>query len=855
MAATLHPFGDAVVDLGDDDDDDDDDEGEGEGEEVDGEDGNEDEDEEGEGEEELEYYREDGEEDQEDDNDEDSDDEDEDDDDDDEHGGVGEEDEGDGDGEQAAVQDGKVTARAVAMATKSKPAEPGKDGAEPPEESDSEDEMPVNTIGNVPLEWYDDFDHVGYDLDGQKILRGTRKDELDALIARFDDPNASRTVHDYLHGVDVVLSEADIALIKRLQKRRYVDPNMNPYPEMVHYEYADKLHPLSSKLPAKAGFVPSRWEAKQVMRLVMAMRSEQYQKAVENRRKQDAKLRPDYTYLIWDDKGADKVKHHKRLPPPKMPLPGNAESYNPPAEYLFTPEEKAAWEAMDPSDRPSNFVPQQYAALRQVPLYDNLIKERFERCLDLYLCPREIKQRLNIDPDSLLPQLPKPAELRPFPERLSFSFEGHTGRVYSVSVSPTGEHLLTASADGTVRLWEVATARCERTWSLGGEVRCVAFCPNADLDLAAAIVGSQLLLFLPKARPGEPHDKACALLSRSDGGSTGNSTGGWVDTDEALRSEGVMWRVTHVKAASMVTWHHGGDYLASVCPEGATKAVLLHQVSKRSTGSPFAKSKGRIETVAFHPSKCAQPPPKPCLLPPSLASSRQRFRPRAACKPGLGGLCRGREYCSDSTERLRASRADAANPHNSEAEQPALFVVSCQFGSLPSSGRSRSIAAHAVRRPLFFVATQRHVRVYHLLKQELAKKLTPTVKWISSLAVHPGGDNVILGSYDRRVCWFDMDLSASPYKTMVAHALAVRSVAFHPRLPLFASASDDATVHVYHGRVYADLLTNPMLVPLKILKAHTVKDHLGVMSVAFHPTQPWLFSAGADGAVHLFTER
>ncbi|KOO34060.1 ribosome biogenesis protein bop1, partial [Chrysochromulina tobinii] len=652
--------------------------------------------------------------------------------------------------------DGKVTARAVAKATKSKPAEPGEDGAVPPEESDSEDEMPVNTIGNVPLEWYDDFDHVGYDLDGQKILRGTRKDELDALIARFDDPNASRTVHDYLHGVDVVLSEADIALIKRLQKRRYVDPNMNPYPEMVHYEYADKLHPLSSKLPAKAGFVPSRWEAKQVMRLVMAMRSEQYQKAVENRRKQDAKLRPDYTYLIWDDKGAAEVKHHKRLPPPKMPLPGNAESYNPPAEYLFTPEEKAAWEAMDPSDRPSNFVPQQYAALRQVPLYDNLIKERFERCLDLYLCPREIKQRLNIDPDSLLPQLPKPAELRPFPERLSFSFEGHTGRVYSVSVSPTGEHLLTASADGTVRLWEVATARCERTWSLGGEVRCVAFCPNADLDLAAAIVGSQLLLFLPKARPGDPHDKARALLSRSDGG----TPGGWVDTDEALRSEGVMWRVTHVKAASMVTWHHGGDYLASVCPEGATKAVLLHQVSKRSTGSPFAKSKGRIETVAFHPSK-----------------------------------------------------------------------------------------------PLFFVATQRHVRVYHLLKQELAKKLTPTVKWISSLAVHPGGDNVILGSYDRRVCWFDMDLSASPYKTMVAHALAVRSVAFHPRLPLFASASDDATVHVYHGRVYADLLTNPMLVPLKILKAHTVKDHLGVMSVAFHPTQPWLFSAGADGAVHLFTER
>ena len=49
----------------------------------------------------------------------------------------------------------------------------------------------------MPLEWYDEFDHVGYDLEGRKIMRGARKDELDALIDRFDNPNASRTIHDY----------------------------------------------------------------------------------------------------------------------------------------------------------------------------------------------------------------------------------------------------------------------------------------------------------------------------------------------------------------------------------------------------------------------------------------------------------------------------------------------------------------------------------------------------------------------------------------------------------------------------------------------------------------------------------
>lgn len=38
----------------------------------------------------------------------------------------------------------------------------------------------------------------------------------------------------------------------------------------------------------------------------------------------------------------------------------------------------------------------------------------------------------------------------------------------------------------------------------------------------------------------------------------------------------------------------------------------------------------------------------------------------------------------------------------------------------------------------FFLQTQRHVRVYNLLKQELAKKLMTGAKWISSIAVHPG---------------------------------------------------------------------------------------------------------------------
>jgi len=54
-------------------------------------------------------------------------------------------------------------------------------------------------------------------------------------------------------------------------------------------------------------------------------------------------------------------------------------------------------------------------------------------------------------------------------------------------------------------------------------------------------------------------------------------------------------------------------------------------------------------------------------------------------------------------------------------------------------------------------------------------------------------------------------------------------------------------------RCVQDLMTNPLIVPVKILRGHKVVDYQGVLDVAFHPTQPWLFSAGADSEIHMYT--
>lgn len=46
---------------------------------------------------------------------------------------------------------------------------------------------PRNTVGDVPLEWYKDEEHIGYDLAGKKIKKKEKQDKLDSFLASVDD--------------------------------------------------------------------------------------------------------------------------------------------------------------------------------------------------------------------------------------------------------------------------------------------------------------------------------------------------------------------------------------------------------------------------------------------------------------------------------------------------------------------------------------------------------------------------------------------------------------------------------------------------------------------------------------------
>jgi len=168
-----------------------------------------------------------------------------------------------------------------------------------------------------------------------------------------------------------------------------------------------------------------------------------------------------------------------------------------------------------------------------------------------------------------------------------------------------------------------------------------------------------------------------------------------------------------------------------------------------------------------------------------------------------------------------------------------------------SKGQIQQVEFHPSK-PFFYVLSQRYVRVYNLVKQAMVRKLICSVKWASCMAIHPKGDNLIVGSYDKALVWFDMDLSVKPYKSLQQHKKAIRDVSFHPRYPLYASSSDDCSTIITHSMVYNDLVKNPLVVPVKVLRGHKVTTKYGVLCNVFHPQQPWIYTGGADGDIWLF---
>ncbi|KXT04318.1 hypothetical protein AC578_7978 [Pseudocercospora eumusae] len=643
---------------------------------------------------------------------------------------------------------------------------------------DSDAPATKNTIGNIPLSYYDAYPHIGYDINGKKIARPAKGEALDSLLDSIDIPEGWTGLTDPATGKPLQLSKEELQTLKQLTRNEMPGDGYDPYPDYVEWftgKHREEIMPLSAAPEPKRRFVPSMHEHKRVMQMVKAIKDGRIKpfKELTDEEREREEEENFATYDIWSNE-APRPDHPMNVPAPKLPPPGYAESYHPPPEYLPDKQEREAWEKADPEDRDRDFLPQDHSALRKVPGYATLVKEKFERCLDLYLAPRVRRSKLNIDPESLLPKLPDPSELKPFPTNCTKTLVGHEGRVRTVAVSPTGIYIASGGDDGTVRIWSSEDHRQVLRVKLSSSdpINVVAWRPGQSSCILAACCGDTIYLIIPQIEEilEEQIEAATEVLDAGFGHAAANpaktadgtskpTTATWARPSKTLQDKGVMLTLTLRSAPKTLIWHRRGEYFSTVCPStsSTSTAVAIHTLSKHQTQHPFRRLKGLAQTVCFHPS-----------------------------------------------------------------------------------------------RPLFFVATRQRIRVYDLQQQKMEKELQPGARWISDIHLHPLGSNLLVSSYDKRLLWHDLDLGSTPYKTLRYHSKAIRCVKFHSSYPLFADASDDGTLQVFHGKVTADSMENATIVPLKVLKGHKVKSDLGVLALDWHPTEPWIVSGGADGTVKLW---
>lgn len=98
---------------------------------------------------------------------------------------------------------------------------------------DTDAQEPANTIGNIPLSFYDSYPHIGYDINGKKIMRPATGEALDALLDTIEVPKGWTGLTDPATGKPLQLSQDELELLRRIQMNEVPEDGYDPYPVSV----------------------------------------------------------------------------------------------------------------------------------------------------------------------------------------------------------------------------------------------------------------------------------------------------------------------------------------------------------------------------------------------------------------------------------------------------------------------------------------------------------------------------------------------------------------------------------------------------------------------------------------------
>jgi ribosome biogenesis protein ERB1 len=208
-----------------------------------------------------------------------------------------------------------------------------------------------------------------------------------------------------------------------------------------------------------------------------------------------------------------------------------------------------------------------------------------------------------MNPDDLLPELPPPSTLKPFPSFANVYYRGHESRVRCIKVNLAGTHLISGDEKGFVMMFDVRTSRILKKWKFEDSVYSMDWSSNGFIAIGE---GNRLHLVNPLIGSEETLSNMDFMMDETK--TSYNAETGHVldwtfydrDSDEYL-VQGKRISMTLKTDVSQVIFHKKGDYLASLTPRADNKdQVLIHSLKKGKSQRPFMKSKSDIQRVMFH---------------------------------------------------------------------------------------------------------------------------------------------------------------------------------------------------------------------------------------------------------------
>ncbi|KAF6777344.1 hypothetical protein AHF37_03173 [Paragonimus kellicotti] len=765
-----------------------------------------------------------------------------------------------------------------------------------------------NTIGNIPVQWYDSLAHVGYDTSGRPIMRPNFAhgpgDSIDEFLRRVDtgmgESNLEwRTVRDPETGQYVVLSDKDLDIVTKLASSKAVttDAAEEPYKvgRMVH---AIKMGWLKPRLPAWALSDPDDPDA---LRRYAAYMTSGNLGALDSDDEEDTLGIPSnfFTSYVFPDVWADQDRDAEHAtdntsswrshlpmllqdyrPPrprpyqkaPEEPLPGHIASYNPPPEFLLSKDEQKkvmkAWRERLHDGHVSRIppqMPQKFDCLRHVPFSERYLREREERVKDLIMAARVEKQRLATTPEAMLPEIPSLSQLRPYPSHAGIVYSGHQGLVTGLSISPCGQWLASISpADGCLRIWETSTNYCFRCYALASPVR---------LDPPVSKKRKQN----PKRSATSDRDKTQSdnLTEDPEPELTNIDEEWWCERPTAT----VMWNPKpelHLLAAAM---YAEGQSIFLINPAlgdrvkvNQTDSGLQQWWSERESSNAeevttatkdvedATESSNKRQRVDEEHSDRVSGEAAHWSLKRFATDDRSNFARSRTFERGRIVITVDQPVCSldwhpKGDYLLTLSRPILSDElHSRSVKRLLLHRLSKMSSQSPFSSTSkvsewRQAAFHPAGKPHLFVASSRTVRIYDLVEQRELRclRLDSSNDYLSScLFMFQTVTNLLLSPVVMFTFLSGIDSTHASYQSIISgEHVAVGT--FDGRFNWF-----DVDLGNVPFKKLNDLLSKPIIIPVQLIRTSQAGSVSSVHATLFHPRQPHVYTGGADGSVRQF---